>query len=116
MLSFGFAQNDNKRYVAHGLLNLEKDPNHAIPLMTKMVGAGCNSVLLTVWWERVYPTPDSRPNWTQIDNQINHAVNNLGVKVAIRIHLGRNFSTIKGFWTEEESVADFRGKPCNDAI
>lgn len=111
LFSFGFAQNDSKRYVAHGLLNLEKDPNHAISLMTKMVGSGCNSVLLTVWWERVYPTAEARPNWTQIDNQINHAVNNLGVKVAIRIHLGRNFSTIKGFWSEEESVADFKGKP-----
>jgi hypothetical protein len=78
--------------------------------MNKMVAAGCNATQLTVYWERVYPQPNSEPNFTQLDNQINHAVNNLGIKVAIRIHLGRNYALSKGFWNEEETVKDFRGK------
>lgn len=105
------AQNPDKRYIVHGILNLESDPNHAIQLMNKMVAAGCNAVQLSIHWERVYPTPSSKPNFTQIDNQINHAINNLGIGVILRIHLGRNIATINGFWTEEEAVMDFKGKP-----
>jgi Beta-galactosidase len=100
-----------KRYVCQGVLNLDSDINHAIPAMNKMVAAGCNAAFFTVWWDRVYPQTNSKPNWAQLDNQINHAVNNLGIKVAIRIHLGRKFSLTKGFWTEDESVMDAQGKP-----
>lgn len=99
-----------QKYVCHGVLNLESDLNNGIPLMNKLVAAGCNATMLTVHWERVYPQPNSKPNFTQLDNQINHAVNNLGIKVAIRIHLGRNFGLTKGFWEEEEAVKDFKGK------
>ena len=99
-----------QKYVCHGVLNLDNSPTNALPVMNKMVAAGCNSTLLTVWWDRVYPQPDSKPNWVQLDNQINYAVNTLGIKVAIRIHLGRNFGLTKGFWAEEEAVKDFRGK------
>jgi Beta-galactosidase/Secretion system C-terminal sorting domain len=99
-----------QKYVCHGVLNLDSDPNNAISLMSKLVGVGCNATMLTVHWERVYPQPNSKPNFTQLDNQINHAVNNLGIKVAIRIHLGRNYGLTKGFWEEEEAVKDFRGK------
>lgn len=100
-----------QKYVCHGIGNLSDDLNHGIPVMNKMVANGCNSVMLTVWWERVYPQPNSKPNWAQLDNQINHAINNLGVKIAIRVHLGRNFGAIKGFWTADDAVMDFRGKP-----
>lgn len=100
-----------QKYVCHGIGNLSDDINHGIPVMNKMVANGCNSVMLTVWWERVYPQPNSKPNWAQLDNQINHAINNLGVKVAIRIHLGRHIASTKGFWTTEDAVMDFRGKP-----
>ena len=99
-----------QKYVCHGVLNLDTDPNNAIPLMSKLVSVGCNATMLTVHWERVYPQPNSKPNFTQLDNQINHAVNNLGIKVAIRIHLGRNYGLTKGFWEEEEAVKDFKGK------
>ncbi|WP_435357475.1 beta-galactosidase [Emticicia sp. SJ17W-69] len=100
-----------KRYVCQGIGNLDSGVNHAIPVMNKMVAAGCNAAFLTVWWDRVYPQVNSKPNFAQLDNQINHAINNLGIKVAIRIHLGRTFSLTKGFWEEEESVKDFKGKP-----
>ncbi|CAH0997200.1 hypothetical protein EMA8858_03339 [Emticicia aquatica] len=99
-----------QKYVCQGVGNLDDDPNHALPVMSKLVNAGCNAAMLTVWWERVYPQPNSKPNWIQLDNQINHAVNNLGIKVAIRIHLGRNYGLTKGFWEEEEAVKDFKGK------
>lgn len=99
-----------QKYVCHGVLNLDSDPNNAIPVMNKLVAVGCNATMLTVFWDRVYPQANSKPNFTQLDNQINHAVNNLGIKVAIRIHLGRNFGLTKGFWEEEEAVKDFKGK------
>lgn len=106
-----FAQQQTSvKYVCQGILNLDSDANFAISSMNRMAAIGCNSALLTVWWERVYPQPNSKPNWAQLDNQINHAVNKLGHKVAIRIHLGRNYSLTKGFWEEEEAVKDFKGK------
>ncbi len=99
-----------QKYVCHGLLNLDSATNSGISLMDKMTAAGCNATMLTVHWERVYPQVNSKPNFAQLDNQINHAINDLGIKVAIRIHLGRNFGLTKGFWQEEEAVKDFRGK------
>lgn len=102
---------DAQRYLCHGLGNLERDNNHGLNVMNKMVGAGCNSTLLTVWWDRVYPKPNSTPDWAQLDNQIDHAVNNLKIKVAIRIHLGRHIASINGFYNLEEAVTDFKGKP-----
>ncbi len=105
------AQNEiPKRYVCQGVLNLEGDVNHAIPAMNKMVAAGCNATFLSVWWDRVYPQTNSKPNFAQLDNQINHAINDLGIKVAIRIHLGRNLALTKGFWQEDEAVMDPKGK------
>ena len=106
-----FAQNPPKRYIVHGVLNLESDLNHGISAMNKMVKAGCNAVALTVMWDRVYPKPDSKPNWAQLDNQINHIINNLGVKLIIRVHLGRHIASTTGFWTLDEAVSDFKGKP-----
>lgn len=106
-----FAQTPTKKYVVHGILNLEPDLNHGISAMNKMVRAGCNAVALTVMWDRIYPKADSKPNWAQIDNQINYALNNLNVKIILRIHLGRHIAFTQGFWTADEAVADFKGKP-----
>jgi hypothetical protein len=103
-------QTTAQKYVCQGIGNLNDDPNHALSVMNKLVGVGCNSAMLTVWWERVYPQSNSKPNWVQLDNQMNHAINKLGIKVVIRIHLGRNYGLTKGFWDEEEAVKDFRGK------
>jgi hypothetical protein len=102
-------QTPAQKYVCQGIGNLSDDPNHALSIMNKLVGIGCNSAMLTVWWERVYPKANSKPNWVQLDNQMNHAINKLGIKVVIRIHLGRNYGLTKGFWDEEEAVKDFRG-------
>ena len=107
--TIGFSQ--SKRYIAHGVLNLETDANNAISVMTKMVAQGCNAVELTIMWERIYPKADAKAYWTQIDNQINHITRNLKVKLAIRIHLGRNLAATKGFWDEASAIQDFRGQP-----
>lgn len=109
--SSAVAQLSPKRYIVHGVLNLETAMNHGFGAMDKMVKAGCNAVALTVMWDRIYPKPNSTPNWAQIDNQINHVINDLGVKLIIRIHLGRHIASTTGFWAPEESVVDFRGKP-----
>src|SRR6218665_3820240 len=106
-----FAQNPPQRYIVHGVLNLEPTMTHGISAMNKMVKAGCNAVALTVMWDRIYPKADSKGDWAQIDNQINHAVNNLKVKLVLRIHLGRHIAFTPGFWALEEAVADFKGKP-----
>lgn len=106
-----FAQAPPKRYIVHGVLNLEPAMNHGISAMNRMVQAGCNAVALTVKWDRVYPKADSKGDWAQIDHQINHAINNLHVKLIIRIHLGRHISLTPGFWAAEEAVGDFKGKP-----
>ena len=37
-----------QKYVCHGVLNLDSDPNNAIPVMNKLVAAGCNATMLTV--------------------------------------------------------------------
>lgn len=98
-----------KRYVCQGVGNLDASDNNAIATMNKMVDIGCNSVLLTVYWDRVYPLATSKPNFSQLDNQINHAINKLGIKVAIRIHVGRNYELTKGFWEKEDAMLDFKG-------
>lgn len=102
------------KYVCLGLGNLVPDVDFGISIMNKVTPMGCNSVLLTIWWDRVYPKPDSKPDFRQLDNQINHAINTLGIKVAIRIQLGRDFTLTKGFWSEDESVKDFKGYPLTD--
>jgi hypothetical protein len=108
---YSFAQTTPERYIVHGVLNLEPTNNHGISAMNKMVSAGCNAVALTVMWDRIYPKADSKGDWAQIDNQINHVINNLKVKLVIRIHLGRHIALTPGFWALEEAVSDFKGKP-----
>lgn len=104
------AQNTPNRHVAYGILNLENKVEWGIANMTMMKNLGCNAVQISIRWDYIYPTANSEPDWRQIDNQVNHAVKNLNQKVAFRIHLGREFSKTKGFWTEVESVKDFRGE------
>jgi hypothetical protein len=106
-----FAQTPPQKYIVHGVLNLEQNLNHGISAMNKMVGAGCNAVALTIMWDRIYPKADSKADWAQIDNQVNHIVNNLHVKLILRIHLGRHIALTQGFWNLDEAVTDFKGKP-----
>ncbi|MCU0339042.1 MAG: putative Ig domain-containing protein [Spirosomaceae bacterium] len=64
--------------------------------------------MVTVRWDVVYETSSSAANWTQYDNQIRLA-KELGLKVFIRIHLGRCCERHLGFWTNEEASRDQKG-------
>lgn len=98
----------NQRYMALLLLNLsENDAN--LDLIEETVKIGLNAVHLTVHWDQVYPTATSTPNWRKIDSQINLA-QKLGVKVALRIHLGRNEGRLQGFWKAEDRQKDAQNK------
>ncbi len=88
--------NDQQRYLAILLLNLDRSLDADLDLLEGGVKAGCNAVHLTIHWDQVYPTATSQADWRKYDNQIALA-QKLGVKVALRIHVGRNEGRIQGF-------------------
>ena len=100
---------DQQRYVGLQLLNLDRDPNSGLDIIDKSVGFGCNLVVITIFWERVYPTATSTPDWRQPDQQIALALR-LGAKVALRVMVGRSNRLISGFWTSKECMHDDQGR------
>ena len=96
-----------KRYLAWMLFNFDNKPEHSgLELINLAAQNGCNAVYLTVPWYVLYSNVNTKPDWTKIDNQINLCVK-LGLKVALRIHVGQQFGQIKnGFWTEKECMID----------
>ena len=101
---------DQQRYVGLQLLNLDRAPNAGLEIIEKSVGFGCNLVVITVFWERVYPTATSAPDWRQPDQQIALAIKS-GAKVALRVMVGRSVGSLPGFWTSKESMHDDQGRP-----
>jgi hypothetical protein len=101
---------DRQRYVGLMALNLDGTIDAAHSQIRTAVASGCNLVYLTLYWDRVYPTPNAVPDWRQPDREIELATQ-LGVKVAIRVMLGRNKNTISGFWTEKECQQDANFRP-----
>jgi hypothetical protein len=107
------AQNsDNQYYITHGVFNLFKEKDNFKGFMTKMNEFGCNSALISVHWQEVYKKSTDQPNWSIIDDQVNHALK-LGWKIGFRIYLGRGFYDAgrDKFWLDNESTMDFKGKP-----
>ncbi len=100
---------DRQRYVGLMNLNLNGTLDAADGFTKTAINNGCNLVYMTVFWDRVYPTSTSQPDWRQYDRQI-EMITQMGAKVAIRIWLGRNKDRINGYWTEKESQqgADFK--------
>jgi Putative Ig domain/Secretion system C-terminal sorting domain/Beta-galactosidase len=103
-------EDDRQRYVGLQLLNLDGTVGFALPHIRTAVANGCNLVHLTLYWDRVYPTPNATPDWRQPDQEIELATQ-LGAKVAIRIMLGRNANSINGFWTDKERPQDANFAP-----
>ncbi len=103
---------DNQYYITHGVFNLFKEKDNFKGLMTKMNEFGCNSALISVHWQEVYPKITDKPDWTIIDDQVQHALK-LGWKVGFRIFLGREFYDVgrDKFWADNETLMDFKGKP-----
>ncbi|MFN4146463.1 MAG: putative Ig domain-containing protein [Runella sp.] len=100
--------NDSQRYLAIMLLNLDRRAEADLDLLENAVKAGCNALHMSILWDHVYPTANSAPDWRKYDNQINLA-QRLGIKVAIRIHVGRNIHRLDGFWRNEDRQLDSQG-------
>ena len=102
---------DNQRYFALLLLNLSQEKDYELEVIRQAASAGMNSVVLTIHWDKVYRKSASDPaDWGQFDRQIKLATE-LGMKVGIRVFLGRNRDQLQGFWTTAESVRDYRQNP-----
>ncbi|WP_221389771.1 putative Ig domain-containing protein [Dyadobacter sp. NIV53] len=94
---------DPQRYLALMSLNLTVEKGSELDLIKLAKQNGLNSVYLTIPWDKVYiNSPTETPNWPRFDEQIQLATS-LGMKVAIRIHLGRAASRINGFWEPSDS-------------
>jgi len=106
-------ETDNQRYLALMLLNLTT-PDEVSPepeLIRSAKDYGLNAVYITVPWDKVYfNSPNDTPLWAKYDQQIKLATD-LGMKVALRIHLGRHSTRIKGFWEVSDSQFSHSGKP-----
>jgi hypothetical protein len=104
---------DNQRYLALMLLNvLDRDEQGPeIELIKSAHAFGMNAVYLTIPWDKVYyNSPTDKPLWEKFDQQIKTATD-LGMKVALRIHLGRHNTRVKGFWEPTDSHTTYSGKP-----
>lgn len=101
---------DTQRYISISIVNHEPGDDYAQNYIEKGIKSGCNAVIISVKWEFIYPSASSKPNWTQLDNQIKKATS-MGAKVALRIYIGRAFNNIKGFWAEDECALDHKDSP-----
>lgn len=104
---------DNQRYLALMLLNLsDPDDIGSEPDMIRTARSyGLNAVYITIPWDKVYfNSPTQTPQWAKYDQQIKIATD-LGMKVALRIHIGRHSTRIKGFWEPSDSQFSHSNKP-----
>ncbi|MCE7063027.1 putative Ig domain-containing protein [Dyadobacter sp. CY343] len=107
------AEVDPQRYLALMLLNLTDADNRGPEpeLITAASQYGLNAVYITIPWDKVYySSPTETPKWAKYDEQIKIATD-LGMKVALRIHLGRHSTRIKGFWEPSDSQFSHSDQP-----
>ncbi len=108
------APGNTQRYFSLMLLNLSQEKDFELPVIRQAAEAGVNSVLLTIHWDKVYrDSPTGPGDWYRYDSEIQLATQ-LGLKVAIRVMVGRNGYRINGFWTEAESMKDFKQNPVRE--
>jgi Beta-galactosidase/Putative Ig domain len=100
----------DQRYVGLQMLNLDPKPEAYDGVIEGSIDAGANLVLLTVFWDEVYKTPTSAPDWRQPDRQID-LIKRKGAKVAIRVNLSRYISRLSGFWEDRERPQGYLFKP-----
>ncbi|WP_229213875.1 putative Ig domain-containing protein [Dyadobacter psychrotolerans] len=102
---------DRQRYLALMCLNLTADKGPEIELIKMAKQAGLNSVYLTIPWDKIYiNSPTETPSWARFDEQIKMATS-LGMKVALRIHLGRHTTRVKNFWDTSQNQVNHAGQP-----
>ncbi|WP_084165749.1 putative Ig domain-containing protein [Dyadobacter crusticola] len=107
------AEADPQRYLALMLLNLTDADNRGPEpdLIRSSHQYGLNAVYITIPWDKVYySSPTETPKWAKYDEQIKIATD-LGMKVALRIHLGRHSTRIKGFWEPSDSQFSHSDQP-----
>jgi hypothetical protein len=111
----GMLSTDEKqRYFALLLLNLSEELDYELGIIRQAKEDGMNSLVVTVWWDRVYQkAPGVAGNWAKTDNQIKLATQ-LGMKVGIRIFVGRNVAYLPNFWTLDNSAKDFKNFPLRE--
>ena len=104
-------ETDTQRYLALMSLNITVEKGSELDLIKMAKQNGLNAVYLTLPWDKIYiNSPTETPNWERFDEQINLATS-LGMKIALRIHLGRHSTRIKGFWEPSDSQINESGKP-----
>jgi hypothetical protein len=104
---------DPQRYLALMLLNLTDADNRGPEpdLIRSAQQFGLNAVYITIPWDKVYySSPTETPKWAKYDEQIKIATD-LGMKVALRIHLGRHSTRIKGFWEPSDGQMSHLDQP-----
>ena len=106
---------DNQRYLCVALLNTTEGAEQGLSVIREAAKQGCNAAMITVRWDVVHETPSSSANWIQFDNQI-RLCKELGLKIFIRIHLGRCCNRSDGFWPESEASKDQRGRILKDNL
>ncbi|WP_428653559.1 immunoglobulin domain-containing protein [Runella sp.] len=98
-LSYSGYGQDNNRYLAMLVLNIQED--NLYESYANMVPAakamGCNSVYIAVRWDitkcpsfQCISDPNVASEWRPVDNVINKALQSGIQKIALRIHLGAN--------------------------
>ncbi|WP_025765021.1 putative Ig domain-containing protein [Dyadobacter tibetensis] len=101
----------NQRYLALLLLNLPIEKGPELELIRTARNYGLNALYIAIPWDKVYRvSPNETPNWEKFDEQIQLATS-LGMKIAIRIHLGRHSTRINGFWNTSDSQISQTGAP-----
>ena len=99
---------DQQRYLALNMLNLGEEPGYGLDIIERTANLGFNSALITVAWDRVYRTQNSAAFWDNTDRQL-ELCKRLGLKVGLRVYVGRDHNAIAGFWRDEECTKDPTG-------
>ncbi|RRB06879.1 putative Ig domain-containing protein [Larkinella rosea] len=94
---------DAQRYIGVTIFNFETDPRVDDERIEHSADSGCNAVEITINWDQVYPSINSAPNWSVVDSHVQTA-QRLGLKIALRVFVGREASRLGGFWNLHETM------------
>ncbi|WP_185716335.1 putative Ig domain-containing protein [Larkinella knui] len=94
---------DNQRYIGLTIFNFETDARIDDDHIERSALYGCNAVEITINWDKVYPTVNSSPGWDVIDSHVRTA-QRVGLKIALRVHVGREADKLGGFWGVHETM------------
>ncbi|MFC5408242.1 putative Ig domain-containing protein [Larkinella bovis] len=99
---------NQQRYIGLTIFNFESDPRVDDAHIENSAAAGCNAVEITINWDKIYPTTLSTANWSVVDSHVKTA-ERLGLKIALRVFVGRSISKLGGFWGTDETMKSADG-------